>query len=381
MNSDQYIYYQVGDYQTTNKLRAVEAANGDMSRVHFYFADDAHSLHDWTVEPTQHINELIDQRVRELRDQYSYLSLWYSAGYDSQSILDSFIRTGVRLDEILIYSRPYILGEHNFEHVAALKQAQWIKTHVQPWINIRLIAYDQDTTFNFYKDHGSDWIYQGPGHFQVFTKTSRHNTGLYNRGLQGLDQITGRCDITGAEKPRVNLVDGKWYAQMPDNALFYHMGCPRELFYINPEATTLYIKQVWLAITWFESNPGCDHNFVHEVQGRKSQLTTEMQGQLYAAWNKGIGRSDVFDWVSATGYNKLYNSGNITNGTISSLINPDSEILKDLAEKTNSSVYKSWKNGLEYLSRNYSGVWTPTAGFDVCMSSAIYIKDFEPKLS
>lgn len=35
MNSDQYLYYQVGDYKTTNKLLAVEAAGGDMSRVHF----------------------------------------------------------------------------------------------------------------------------------------------------------------------------------------------------------------------------------------------------------------------------------------------------------------------------------------------------------
>ena len=61
MNSDQYLYYQVGDYKTTNKLLAVEAAGGDMSRVHFYFADDEHRRHDWTSEPEESVHELIDQ--------------------------------------------------------------------------------------------------------------------------------------------------------------------------------------------------------------------------------------------------------------------------------------------------------------------------------
>jgi len=379
MNSDQYLYYQVGDYKTTNKLRAVEAAVGNMSRVHFYFADDAHSLHDWTEEPVQSINELIDQRVQELRDRHSYVSLWYSGGYDSQTILDSFIRTSTRLDELLIYSRPYIQGEHNFEHTVALKQAQWVKTHLQPWIKIRFVEYNQDTTFNFYKDHGSDWIYHGPGHFQSFTKTSRYNTALYHTDLQGLDQISGRCDITGVEKPRVNLRDGKWYAQMPDVTLFHHMSSPRELFYISPEATTLYIKQVWMVIAWFESNLLCDHNFVHEVQGKKSNLSTAIKGQLYADWNKSFGRSDVFDWVAATGYNKFYSDNNVT-GTTSSLTNLDSAVLKDLAEKTESSVYNSWSNGLDYISKNYADIWNPVGGFDVCMSNAIYVKDFEPKV-
>jgi hypothetical protein len=123
MNSDQYLYYQVGDYKTTNKLLAVEAAGGDISRVHFYFADDEHCRHDWTCEPEESIHALVDQRVRALRDQHQYLALWYSAGYDSHTILDSILRTNTRLDEILVFSRPYIKTQDNFEHTIALKKA------------------------------------------------------------------------------------------------------------------------------------------------------------------------------------------------------------------------------------------------------------------
>lgn len=377
MNSDQYLYYQVGDYKTTNKLLAVEAAGGDISRVHFYFADDEHRQHDWTIEPEESVYDLIDQRVRTLREEHQYLALWYSAGYDSHTILDSILRTNTRLDEILVFSRPYIKTQDNIESQVAIKQAQWIKTHLQPWLKIRLVEYDQDTTFKFYQEHGSDWMYHGPGHFHYFTKTSRYNTALYHKDLIGLDHIVGRCDITGVDKPRVNLRDGKWYAQLPDVAILHHLKSPRHLFYLCPEATRLYIKQVWMIVKWMESRPDCSHDFVHEVQGKRSNRSIFEQGQLYAEWNKSFGRSNVIDKVSASGYNKYWATTSADNG-IDSIVNHDSAVLKDLAEKTDPTIYNYWQYGLQYLNNKYADIWTPRDGFKVCMSSAIYIKDFTP---
>ncbi len=377
MNSDQYLYYQVGDYKTINKLLAVEAAGGDMNRVHFYFADDEHRQHNWTLEPEESIHALIDQRVRDLREQHQYLALWYSAGYDSHTILDSILRTNTRLDEILIYSRPYINTSDNFEHLIALKQAYHIKTHLQPCLKIRQVEYDQDTTFKFYQEYGADWIYHGPGNFHNFTKTSRYNTARYHKDLVGLDQIVGRCDITGVEKPRVNLRDGKWYAQMPDSALYHHLGGPRHLFYLCPEATRLYIKQVWMSIAWMESHPECSHDFVHEVQGNPTNRGLRERGDLYANWNKSFGRSNVFDAVAASGFNKYYYDTKSENG-IESTTNHDSAVLRDLAEKTNSKIYNHWVQGLQYLNNNHAEIWNPITGFNTCMSSAIYVKDFTP---
>ena len=109
---------------------------------------------------------------------------------------------------------------------------------------------------------------------------------MYHKDLIGLDQIVGRCDITGVEKPRVNLRDGKWYAQMPDSALYHHLGGPRHLFYLCPEATRLYIKQVWMSIAWMENHPECSHDFVHEVQGKSTNRSLRERGDLYADWNK-----------------------------------------------------------------------------------------------
>ncbi len=380
MNSDQYLYYQVGNYKTTNKLLAVEAAGGDLSRVHFYFADDAHRQHDWTVEPEESVYDLIDQRVRTLREEHQYLALWYSAGYDSHTILDSILRTNTRLDEILIFHKPYIKTHDNIEAQVALQQAHLIKNHLQPWLKIRYIEYDQDTTFKFYQEHGSDWIYHGPGENHNFTKTYRYNTAVHHKDFMGLDHIIGRCDINGVDKPRVSLHNGKWYAQMPDVALTAHLNSPRHLFYLCPEATRLYIKQVWLIVKWLESHPECSHDFVHEVQGKKSNRSLRERGDLYAEWNKSFGRSRVADVVSASGYNKHWYTTIADNG-VSSIVNPDSAVLKDLAEKTNPAVYNHWLHGLQYLHNKYPDIWTLHDGFKACMSSAIYIKDFTPAVS
>ena len=287
------------------------------------------------------------------------------------------MRTNTRLDEILVFHRPYIKTQDNIESQVAIKQAQWIKTHLQPWLKIRLVEYDQDTTFKFYQEHGSDWMYHGPGHFHYFTKTSRYNTALYHKDLIGLDHIVGRCDITGVDKPRVNLRDGKWYAQLPDVAILHHLKSPRHLFYLCPEATRLYIKQVWMIVKWMESRPDCSHDFVHEVQGKRSNRSIFEQGQLYAEWNKSFGRSNVIDGVSASGYNKYWATTSADNG-IGSIVNYDSAVLKDLAEKTDPTIYNYWQYGLQYLNNKYADIWTPRDGFKVCMSSAIYIKDFVP---
>jgi hypothetical protein len=149
------------------------------------------------------------------------------------------------------------------------------------------------------------------------------------------------------------------------------------LFYLCPEATRLYIKQVWMIVKWMESRPDCSHDFVHEVQGKKSNRTLVERGDLYAEWNKSFGRSSVLDSVAASGYNKYWADTKAENG-LNSITNPDSEILRNLAEKTDPTIYNYWVQGLQYLNTNYSDVWNPINGFNTCMSSAIYIKDFTP---
>ena len=360
-----WLYYTVGTVSTTNKLTAVEAAGGDMSRVHFYFADREHGLHDWTQEPEQTLTDLIDQRVSQLRDQNNYLCLWYSGGYDSQTILDSFVRTNTRLDEILIYDRQWIDQVHNMkEDKLAYAYACSIKKNHQPWLRIRVVQYDPQAIFDFYQHHGNDWIYHDRGSFPGFTKQNRANTAQWQKEFRSLAQQPGRLDINGVEKPRVNLVDGKWYAQMSDRTLYYFFDCPYELFYISPAATEIYIKQCYMVIDWMEQQPGVSHNWVHRVQ------SNDLGPEIYAEWNRACGRSSVHNKIASGGlYKHLLGNG---------VDAVEGRALISAVRTQHETVFKHWHHGLTNLQNRFAYCWNPKSGFDTVMSQAIYLRDQKP---
>jgi hypothetical protein len=363
MRASEYLYYKVNDLITFNKLTAVEHARGDLSKVKFYFADDTHALYDWTKEPQESFEDLMDQRVREIRDQYDYVALWYSGGYDSQTILDSFIRTNTKLDELLMYGRQWYEHEYNCEEKIAYKHAQTFKQRYQPGVKLRVLYYDHDSLFDFYKTQGLDWIYKEPGHFPTITKQNRANTAHYQKEFRDINNQRGRIDINGIDKSRVNLRDGKWYAQMPDQAINYYFDCNYDLFYISPEATKLYIKQCWLVIKWFESRPECSHEFVHHVQGNFDN------GDLYAQWNRAQGRTPVYDLQSAYGLHKQ-----LVGYSVNSV---EGRKLRDSTKTQNTEIYNIWKSGIDYMENKFKDIWTPNRGLKTILSQPIYIKDFE----
>lgn len=365
VNTD-YLYYRVGNFSTVNKLSAIEMAGSDISKVQFYFADHEQDQFTWTTEPEENINDLIDLRVREIREQYAYVALWYSGGYDSQSILDSFIRQGIRLDEIVIYGRKWFEHDLNIEHVNAYNYAQYVKKMFQPWIKINVIFYDHNAMFDFYKQHGTDWIYKDLGSLACFNKFHRASGAVYQKEFREIANTIGRVDINGADKPRVNLYQGKWYSQMPDRALYFFFNSPYELFYISPAATRLYIKQVWLAIRWFESLRECSHEFVHTVQAQRAG------GDWYAEWNLSLGRSNVHDGLSRTGlYRSLFMG--IGENTY------ETRDMLDVLKIQDPEMYKTWRNGVDYMAQSQRQNWEEGIGLKTILSKARYIKDFEPK--
>lgn len=361
--TNSWLNYRVGEISTTNKLTAVEAANGDLAKVKLHFADEHHAQHDWTTEPTVSLDKLIDDRVRELRDRHAYLCLWYSGGYDSQTILDSFVRTNTRLDEILIYNRQWFDHELNIEDSMAYQHAHWIQKKYQSWLKIRVIQYDAQAIFDFYHHYGNDWIYHDRGSFPGFTKQNRANTAQWQKDFRDLGRQIGRLDINGAEKPRVNLIDGRWYSQMPDTAIYYYLDCPYELFYMSPEATKIYIKQCWMAIRWMEQHPAVSHAWVHDVQ------SNALGPEIYAQWNYACGRSRVYDKISAGGLYKHLVSGGIAA--------PEGRKLVAVSQTQHLEIYRHWQRGLNYIETRFSNCWNPIRGFDTVMSRPIYIKDQE----
>lgn len=359
-----YLYYQVGDFITTNKMLALERANSNIDQVHFYVADDDYAQHDWTVEPSEDINTLIDQRVQEIRDQHGYVCLWYSGGYDSQTILDSFVRQKIRLDEVIIYTKKWLSTDHvhHLECVAAYSYAMRIKNTTQPWLHINVVNYDQNAPFKFYRDHKDDWIYQDHGSFASVTKSNRSLNSQLVDDYKRIVNTTNRLDINGVDKPRLNLVNGNWYMQMPDRLLQAYFDSPYDLFYISPCAVKINIKQTWLAIKWFETFKECSHEFVHNIQGNKCS------DMYYREWNLGFGRNDVYNTISKY-------------GLVKSTLGPDpyseeSLLLAEILKTHEPDLLTIWQSGLDHMKTTQAKNWEENQGLRTILSKPIFVKKF-----
>jgi hypothetical protein len=99
-----YGYYQVGDFKSLSKFEAWQYARDakiPSDQIQFNFNQDVFSNIDWSVEPQETIEELYARRARQLREKYDYLVLVYSGGIDSHVALQSFLKNGIKIDEIV----------------------------------------------------------------------------------------------------------------------------------------------------------------------------------------------------------------------------------------------------------------------------------------
>lgn len=61
----------------------------------------------WKVEPSKSFDELKTERAFQLRDKYKYLILYFSGGGDSNTVLNTFLKNKIFIDEIRLNSYDF----------------------------------------------------------------------------------------------------------------------------------------------------------------------------------------------------------------------------------------------------------------------------------
>jgi hypothetical protein len=134
----------VGDtFKTYSKLEAIEEMQRTGIHLEWHFNQNWYSKFDWTREPAESLDELYRQRAQQIRDSYDYIVLWYGGGPDGWCMLDTFLRHGIKVDEIAQFhgyqadqDKHSVLNEEVF--FTAIPQTQKIlETH--PNIKHRVI--------------------------------------------------------------------------------------------------------------------------------------------------------------------------------------------------------------------------------------------------
>ena len=223
------IHYLVNNKKFFNPYLARYESFKSRTPVEFYCNDAENDLLDWTQEPEQSFEELMDIHARNLRNKYERLVLCWSGGTDSHTIYNVFKRNGIRIDEIIIKYSKDIWNVNPVDHVDWMMKNHWDST-------TRITAYDEyDTSIRKPVLNNDEWLFQDIGN--LYSK--------YYTSASGGPELNFLCErnhnghnwgvVVGFEKPFVSQINGRWYSKQSDQILLAALGQDRlECFYLDP---------------------------------------------------------------------------------------------------------------------------------------------------
>lgn len=116
------MFYYFPDGNTfLSKIEAIKYSYTTQKQFKFYYYDEVYSKLNWSVEPPETLDYYYLEQAKKIRDEYDYVILCYSGGYDSTNILEIFHYNNIKLDKIVVvgaFSKDLIKGSdenHNGE--------------------------------------------------------------------------------------------------------------------------------------------------------------------------------------------------------------------------------------------------------------------------
>lgn len=114
-------YYFSDNSSFSSKSDAIVHAKLIKDNFKFYYYDDIFSKLNWKIEPPFSLEYYYKEQAKKIRDEYDYVILCYSGGYDSTNILETFYYNNIKIDKIVVvgaFSQDIFYGSdtnHNGE--------------------------------------------------------------------------------------------------------------------------------------------------------------------------------------------------------------------------------------------------------------------------
>lgn len=280
-------YFIVDGKKTYSRNVAIAWADGDLERIHLYWLDEVWESMDLTVRPSDSWDQLMRDRCLQVRDRANSLALAFSGGFDSQTILDHFISNNIRLDEIQINHKSYLVHP---EFMSAVDIANQVKKNHYPDLKINTIDITLQYLLNIYQQAKDDWLWSESASEFTFTKLTRTSLVNHNYQHSKLCINPSRLVLEGHEKPRLFIEDGWWVMAMHDGVFDKGFNTPFENFYISRDLPQLHVKQVWMMIDWLEN---LSFNSIAETEEFLHRAQKNQDNHINEQWNLAVGRNPV----------------------------------------------------------------------------------------
>jgi hypothetical protein len=267
-------FYTVNGIPFYSKNEAAVFAQKVNCDFKWHFNDEIFRLYDWTVEPDESLDELYNQRARELRQKYDYLILSYSGGSDTHNVLMSFLRQGLFIDEILVNINDKINKiivndkniTDNWNYGAEYKLQIYPRLEEirkqSPRTRISVVDTSDSILETFNGASDGSWIINKKEPLNVSAIT-RYNYLHFTDVRKRIDKEKSIAMIVGVEKPCVAIVQNKFFLVFTDRhanltPIQQHFdeytNTFTEFFYWHPDCTKMLAKQAHVVKKWLTDN-------------------------------------------------------------------------------------------------------------------------------
>jgi hypothetical protein len=275
---------------------AYAALQTPTTRPLFYFYDDEFDKLDWTIEPQESFELLMEIRAKQLREKYDRLVLFFSGGTDSITIYNTYKRLNIHLDEIVITYHE----DDNYGHTT--KCVQWLKDNIYDPLTV-ITALSRDGHPSRYESFKDDFLIDNSVRY-VFNTFNGTYESIRNVKNSPTFKNSNSVIILGLEKPHIMFKDNAWYTTHLDKiyAPFLNIDST-EWFFITPDLPQLHLKQTHLLKRFAQQ-------FVNPPTTWFSSLFGDQSWQNLALLGKWTGRDDNISLTNAINQ-KAFNKKNI----------------------------------------------------------------------
>jgi hypothetical protein len=347
-------YYTCNGLEFSSKIEACIYGTKTKKPVNWVFNNDIFDNYPWHIEPEESLDFLYDRRSRQLREQYDYLVLAFSGGGDSNNILESFIRQGLFIDEIVVnvmgdqnaftVTNPRVRNNWNESaeyYLQTVPRLNYVRT-VSPQTKISVIDLSNHV-LDFLNSHGDEsWLNYTRERLNV-SGMMRHNFLHFKEIRKKFDKDKKIAMILGIEKPRTYIKNNIFKILFSDKAaniatveefIEDYANTTLEYFYWHPDSVKIIAKQAHVIKKWVELTPQYleawtprslndlykKHRTVHEPV---------LRSLLYSTWKTNYWQSEksTLDWYSEI----------------------DDWFLKG---HKNTRAHQIWQAGLDYIKSN-----------------------------
>jgi len=250
------MFYYSDDGKTfPNKIQALDYKNKTNQQIYFYYYDDIYCNINWSNVPVESLDTLYKNQAQKIRDEYDYVILCYSGGYDSQNILETFYYNNIKLDKIVT------TGAFSQDNGMLTDRNHNLEIYRNAFPLLKLLGLD---SISHVLDYSKD-IYSNPSNFSIFkygdswieeigSRFSPHNwfwRDLDKHVVPENYQDKKIAIIWGTDKPRLEIENNTLFTCFRDVVLTsygrvnhpFYAGTKHINFYWDPFYPDILIKQ------------------------------------------------------------------------------------------------------------------------------------------